>query len=210
MFFIFVATMDLPAAIAHAKDRMYWSYTLRETAFGGGALALAGAAWQQHSPKASRLMLALGRICVALALIFYGFEHFAFPKFAPGVPLEKVSPAWVPAPHLLAYAVGAVLLIAGIGMFFNWRTRLAAASVGTVMTLLTLFFYFPIFVRAWNTPRALDELNYVGDTLFFGGTVLLVGIAVSLCRQQVPELSEFPDIEPSLAVSLPSASSARR
>lgn len=206
MFLIFVATMDLPGAIAHASHRIYWSYTLRETAFAGGPLALAGAAWRRDSPRISNVLIAIGRTWVAVALIFYSIEHFAFPKFAPGVPLEKVSPDWVPIPAVLAYAVGAVLLIAGIAMLFNWKTKLAAASVGVVMTLLTLLFYFPIFVKALGTPLALDELNYVGDTLFFGGTVLLVGIAVSQSRQQVRELTKLPDVEPSLAISAPPAS----
>ena len=206
MFFIFVATMDLPGAIAHLKNRIYWSYALRETAFAAGPLALAGAAWQPHSPRISKLLIAIGRTCVAIVLIFYSIEHFAFPKFAPGVPLEKVSPDWLPIPEFWSYAVGAVLLVAGIAMLFNWKTPLAAASVGAVMTLLTLFFYFPIFVKALGTPEALDELNYVGDTLFFGGTVLLVGIAVRQSRAQVREQPTIPDLEPSLAISGPPAS----
>jgi uncharacterized membrane protein len=184
MFFIFVLSMDLPAVIAQSRDRFSWTLMLRETAFAGGALALAGAAWRD-SLKISKMLIAIGRICLAVPLIFYGIEHFAFPKFAPGVPLEKLSPNWLPIPELWAYAVGAVLLIAGIGMLFNWRTRIAAAAVGVVMTLLTLFLYFPLLVKAFGTPQALEELNYVGDTLFFGGTALLLGIAVTQSRQQV-------------------------
>jgi len=184
MFFIFVLSMDLPAVIAQSRDRFSWTYMLRETAFAGGALALAGAA-RRDSVQISKSLIAIGRICLAVPLIFYGIEHFAFPKFAPGVPLEKLSPNWLPIPEFWAYAVGAVLLIAGIGMLFNWRTRIAAAAVGVVMTLLTLFLYFPLLVKAFGTPQALDELNYVGDTLFFGGTALLLGIAMTQSRQQV-------------------------
>jgi uncharacterized membrane protein len=183
MFFIFVATMDLPGVIAQSKDRFSWTLMLRETAFAGGALALAGAA-RRDNVQISNALIAIGRICLAIALIFYGIEHFAYPKFAPGVPLEKLSPNWLPIPELWAYAVGAVLLIAGVGMLFNLRTRIAAASVGVVMTLLTLFLYFPLLVKAFGTPQALEELNYVGDTLFFGGTALLLGIAVTQSRQQ--------------------------
>jgi uncharacterized membrane protein len=183
MFFIFVLSMDLPAVIAQSKDRFSWTLMLRETAFAGGALALAGAA-RQDSVRISKALIAIGRICLAVPLIFYGIEHFAFPKFAPGVPLEKLSPNWLPIPELWAYAVGAVLLIAGVGMLVNWQTRIAAASVGVVMTLLTLFLYFPLLVKAFGTPQALEELNYVGDTLFFGGTALFLGIAVTQSRRQ--------------------------
>ena len=171
MFFIFVLSMDVFGVIDDAGERLSWTLMLRETAFGGGALALAGMARQ------SGVLIAIGRTCVAVPLIVYGVEHFAFPTFAPGVPLTKLSPDWVPVPQLWAYAVGAVLLVAGTAMLFNRRTRIAAASVGSVMTFLTLFLYFPLLVKAYGTPQALEELNYVGDTLLFGGTVLLVGIA---------------------------------
>lgn len=176
MFFIFVATMDLPEVAAHAKERLFWTLVLRESAFGGGALALAGWA-RRASVPASRAMFTIGRTLVGAAVTFYGVKHFIFPKTAPGVPLEKMTPDWVPMPNLLAYAVGAVLVAAGLAMLFNWRTRVAAGSVGLVMTLLTFFFYFPIFLKAIGTAQSLEELNYVGDTLLFGGTALFVGIA---------------------------------
>jgi len=184
MFFIFVLSMDVPGVVENAKERLSWTLMLRETAFAGGALSLAGWA-RQDNIRVSKALIAIGRICVAVPLIFYSVEHFVFPKFAPGVPLEKMTPNWVPIPEFWAYAVGAVLLVAGVGMLFNWRTRIAAASVGVVMTFLTLFLYFPIFVKALGTSEALEGLNYVGDTLFFGGTVLLIGIAASQSPQQV-------------------------
>jgi len=182
MFFIFVATMDIPGAMANPKNRIAWSLMFRETAFAGGALALAGAARLQESIRISNAMIAIGRTCVAVTLLFYSFEHFAFPKSAPGVPLPKMTPNWVPVPELWAYAVGVILLIAGAAMFFNRRTRTAAAVVGLVMTFLTIALYFPLYVKALGTAQGLEEFNYVADTLFFGGTVFLVGIAAIQTR----------------------------
>ena len=176
MFFIFVLSMDLPAVIETADERLPWTLMLREAAFGGGALALAGMA-RKDNVRMSRVLIAIGRTCVAVALIVYSIEHFAFPTFAPGVPLTKLTPDWVPVPQLWAYAVGVVLLASGTAMLFNRRTRTAAAAVGGVMLLLTLFLYFPLLVKAYGTPQALEEMNYVFDTLLFGGTALLVGIA---------------------------------
>lgn len=177
MFYIFVLSMDVPGVIDSPDQRLPWTLMLRETAFAGGALALAGSA--RHDARISGVMIAIGRTCVAIPLIVYGVEHFAFPAFAPGVPLKKLTPDWVPVRELWAIAVGAVLLVAGLAMLANRWTRLAAAAVGSVMTFLTLCLYFPLLVRAWGTPQALEEMNYVGDTLLFGGTVLLVGIATA-------------------------------
>ena len=42
--------------------------------------------------------VALPAAIVALTMIFYGAQHFLFPRFVPGVPLEKPMPAWMPAP----------------------------------------------------------------------------------------------------------------
>lgn len=183
MFFIFVATMDIPGVIANSKDRLSWTLMLRESAFAGGALALAGWA-RQENIRVSKAMIAIGRTCVAIALIVYSIEHFVFPKFAPGVPLPKMTPGWVPLPEVWAYAVGLVLLVAGVAMLFNSRTRTAAASVGLVMAFLTWFLYFPIYLKELGTPAALEGLNYVGDTLLFGGTVLFIGIAASQSRSR--------------------------
>ena len=57
------------------------------------------------------------------------------------------------------------------------RTRsIAAASAGTVLLLLTVFFYVPILVTEIQSPLAVEGVNYVGDTLLFAATALLAGL----------------------------------
>jgi hypothetical protein len=53
--------------------------------------------------------------------------------------------------------------------------RIAAASAGTVLLLLTAFFYIPILAMEIHTPLAVEGINYVGDTLLFAATALLAG-----------------------------------
>ena len=43
---------------------------------------------------------------MAIPLMFFGVEHFLHPKFAPGVPLAKLTPGWVPAPPVWGYLIG--------------------------------------------------------------------------------------------------------
>jgi uncharacterized membrane protein len=93
--------------------------------------------------------------------------------------LQKLTPAWVPAPTLLAYFVGAVLLAAGIGLMIPRMRRTAAASAGTVLVLLTFFFYVPILVMEIQTPLGVEGVNYVGDTLLFAATALLAGFPIA-------------------------------
>jgi uncharacterized membrane protein len=174
LFLIIVATIDLPNLPQHIHERLFWILTVRETAFAGGAMVLAGSLWPRGRSAGSTLIL-VGRSIVASTFIFYAIEHFLFPRFVPGVPLEKMTPDWVPAPTLLAYFVGITLLAAGVGLMIRRARRAAAAIAGTVLVLLTIFFYVPILITEIRTPLAVEGVNYVGDTLLFAATALLAG-----------------------------------
>ncbi len=171
-----VATLDVPAFPKGPHDRFFWILTVRELAFGSGALVLAGSLWRSSARAAGAAMMRVGRGIVAATMIFYGIEHFLFPRNVPGVPLELLTPAWMPAPRLIAYMVGMVLLAGGMGLFIPRRVRGSAAGAGVVLLLLTAFFYVPIFVVEMHGSQALEGLNYVGDTLLWAATVLLAGL----------------------------------
>jgi len=173
LFLIFVATIHVPNLLVHAHERLFWTLTTRETAFAGGAMVLAGSLWVRWG--AGIPLIVLGRLFVEWTFLFYAVEHFLFPLFVPGVPLEKMTPAWVPAPALLAYVVGATLFAAGVGLMFRRTRRVAAATAGSVLLLLTFFFYIPILITEIHSPLAVEGVNYVGDTLLFAATALLAG-----------------------------------
>lgn len=174
LFVIIVVTVDLPSLPLHVHERLFWTLTVRELAFASGAVVLAGSLWP-HESRAGIALVRLGRGVVAAVMIFYAIEHFLFPRLVPGVPLEKLTPAWVPAPTLLAYLVGISLLLGGIGLFIRPTIRIAAAGAGVVLLLLTAFFYVPILVVEFHSALAVEGINYVFDTLLFAGTVLLAG-----------------------------------
>jgi len=145
LFLIIVATIDLPGLPKQIHARMFWILTVRETAFAGGAMVLAGSLWPRGQ-SAGRTLMTMGRTIVAAVFVFYAIEHFLYPHHVPGVPLEKLTPGWVPVPVLLAWVVGAVLLAAGIGLMVPRARRMAAAGAGGMLLLLTVFFYVPILV----------------------------------------------------------------
>ena len=49
-FLIIVTTIDLPNLPKHAHERLFWTLTVRETAFAGGAMVLAGSQWPRGRP----------------------------------------------------------------------------------------------------------------------------------------------------------------
>jgi len=180
MFFLFVCMIYLPGALTHPTDRFAWTFALRDLSFSAGAWALAGLQCRASSPQQSRWMILFGRIVLAIAAIFFAVEHFLHPEFAPGVPLEKMTPSWVPFPSVWAYLAGAILLAAGIGLALNKKPRMAAASIGALMTALTLFLYLPILILAHGGPTTdiNEAINYVADTWLYAGAALLLASAL--------------------------------
>ena len=124
MIFLFVLMIHLPRVVANPKDRFAWAVMLRDLAFAAGAWTLAG------------FPITLTRLCVAIPLMFFGVEHFLHPEFAPGVPLEKLTPDWVPVRAFFGYFTGAVLLVAGAAILVNKQARAAATWLGMWITLL--------------------------------------------------------------------------
>jgi uncharacterized membrane protein len=178
MFFLFVCMIYLPSLLAHLKNRFAWTLALRDLSFAAGAWALAGLHSRSSSPRQAKWMTLFGRIVVAIAAIVFATQHFLHPEFAPGVPLQKLTPAWVPLGPLWGYLTGAILLVAGAAMLINKKARTAAASIGLLMAILTLLLYVPLLAMASQAPQILEGINYVADTLLFAGAALLVAGAL--------------------------------
>jgi hypothetical protein len=187
MFFLFVALLYLPSALRHPQGRFIWAYALRDLSFCAGAWALAGLHGQASAPGPSRALIRFGRLVFAVAALFYVVQHFLHPEYAPGVPLELKSPAWLPFPRVFGYAAGAILLVAGLHLAANRRPRTAAATIGALMTALTLGLYLPLLIgaRAGSVEAINEALNYVADTLLYGGSAL--ALAAALPRDALPE-----------------------
>jgi uncharacterized membrane protein len=177
MWLLFVAMLDIPGALAAPKDRFGWTLAIREMCFAGGGWALAGSAMRGRG--GSRL-ITVGRVLIAIAALFYGFEHFLQPLARPGVPLQKLMPEWIPGRLLIGYLTGAILLVAGAYMLLGKKTRMAATYLGTWIVLLVVFIYGPILIASLMDPSIatkIEGINYFADTLLFGGAILALASA---------------------------------
>jgi uncharacterized membrane protein YphA (DoxX/SURF4 family) len=187
MMFLFVAMLDIPGTLADPKNRFSWILTLREISFGSGGWILAGssilagsALHGQGLGQAGSKLITVGRVLIGITAIFYGVEHFLHPANVPGVPLEKLMPAWIPGHLLIAYLTGAILFLAGTNLLLGRKTRLAATYLGAWILLLVVFIYGPILIVSLADPSTavkVEGLNYFFDTLLFAGTILALASA---------------------------------
>jgi len=182
MMFLFVAMLDIPGSLASPRDRFGWTLTLRELSFGGGGWILAGSALrEQGRGQGGGKLIAVGRVLVAVAAIFFGFETFLHPLSRPGIPLEKMMPEWIPGRLLIGYLTGAILVVAGASILLAKKTtRMAATYLGTWLVLLVVFIYGPILISALADPSTdakIEGINYFFDTLLFAGTILALASA---------------------------------
>lgn len=178
MFFLFVCMLYIPLVLAHPESRFAWAIALRDLSFSAGAWALAGLCNRASLPQLSKWMVLFARFVLAIAAIFFAAMHFLHPGFAPGVPLEKVMPSWIPFPSVWGYLAGAILLAAGIGLALNKQARKAATAIGALMTVLTVFPYCLILVFARGASDINEALNYVADTWLYAGAALLLASAL--------------------------------
>lgn len=187
MMFLFVAMLYLPGGLRQlhlgvpwAKARFTWTIVFRESSFGGGGWLLAATAKDGWRGPVRTTLIAVGRILIALAALFFGVQHFLHPLGLPGVPLQKLMPEWVPARPLIDYVTGAALLAAGVSILLNKKARTVAAAVGGWILLTILTIYVPVMIGALANPDLgvkIEGINYFADTLFFAGVILAAASA---------------------------------
>jgi uncharacterized membrane protein len=176
MILLFVVLLHIPRVAAAPHDRISWAVALRDLSFSGAAFAFAGAQRKLQSTNTTSLLVTLARYVIAVTAIFFGVEHFLHPEFAPGVPLAKITPAWIPIRLFWGYLTGAVLIAAGACLLVNKKARLAATYLGLMILFITAAIYLPILI---SIPSDIGNgLNYFADTLMFSGAILLLADAL--------------------------------
>ena len=179
MFFCFVAMMDIPGAIAAPHNRFAWTLAARELAFSAGGILLAIASGtRERTPGENRI--ATGALyLIALISMFYGIEHFLHPECVPAVPLEKMTPLWIPFAHFWTVLTGIILVVGGGAMFARNISGQAAAALGAWVVLLVVSLYLAIMI----SKPDIEGLNYFADTLMFGGVLLVASRAYDVPRK---------------------------
>jgi uncharacterized membrane protein len=182
MMFSFVAMMDIPATVAQPHNRIFWTLALREASFGAGGWLLAAAAMDARRARFRKALFTVGRVVIGVGAIFYGVEHFLHPANVPGVPLEKMMPAWIPGSMVIGYVTGAILIVAGGCILIARKTRMAATYLGAWIALLVFTVYLAILIASFPVPSTdvrVEGVNYFTDTMLYAGTILALARAAA-------------------------------
>jgi uncharacterized membrane protein YphA (DoxX/SURF4 family) len=171
-FFLFVLLMDAPGFARRPENRFALALMFRELSFSGGALALAASLTEQ---RARKLPATMARYFIAVPMLFYSFEQFLHANYVPGVPLDRLTPAYVYGRAIWTYFAAVGYEVAGVLLLVGKKTRLAAVLAGATVLVVELAVYVPIAVVDRAT---IVGLNYLLDTLMFGGAVLLLAGAM--------------------------------
>lgn len=181
MLFFFVISLHIPRIIANPRDRFAWAVALRDLSFAGGAWALAGSQSEKSRSNGTSRMITIGRFVIAIAAIFFAVEHFLHPAALAGVPLEKLTPVWIPGRLIVGYLTGALLLGAGISLLLGKNTKTAATYLGAWVLLVVLLVYLPMVLAIPSSADGgakIEGLNYFFDTLLYSGAVLALATAL--------------------------------
>ncbi len=174
-FLSFVVLMDAPGW-AQDRNRFSLALALRELSFSGGALALAASLGDEHRGRATHRLATMARLFVAVPVLVFGFEQLRHGEYVPGVPLKRLTPAWIVGHAYWTYLAGAAYLVAGTLLLVGKKTRAAATWLGATVLLVELVVYLPIAVV--ERASLANGLNYAADTLMFAGAVLLLAGAM--------------------------------
>ncbi len=183
-FFLFVVLMDAPAWAQDPRDRFALAIMLRELSFSGGALALVASLADQERERGARVLATIGetaattiaRYFVAIPALFYSFEQFRHGNYVAGVPLDRITPAYILGHAIWTYVAAVAYAIVGFLLLIGKKTRAAAIWLGLTVLFVVLVVYVPIGVA--DRASLGNGLNYLGDTLMYCGAVLLLASAM--------------------------------
>ncbi|HWZ97071.1 MAG TPA: hypothetical protein VN025_04855 [Candidatus Dormibacteraeota bacterium] len=176
MLLCFEALMNIPGVVALPHSRIIWSLCVREFSFSWGALSLAAMHTQQWRMKGTHWLISVARNVLGIALVFFGVEHFLHPELLPGVPLEQLTPNFIPAHSLWGYLTGVVYVLAGICLLINKKARTAATWAGLFVLFAVIFFCVPYMLQYASDIG--KGLNVPADTLVLSGALLCLAASL--------------------------------
>lgn len=125
----------------------------------------------------------LGRYFFAISIAAFGIQYLLYGRFVGGLP---PVPPWTPGGAFLSYVVGAMLILAAVGITANWQARLSATLIGGIFLFCVVFLHTlhasAVIHDGVARTRALEPLSLAGAAFALAGTLPAVGALTSTDR----------------------------
>ena len=125
----------------------------------GENAVMIAAAWVLYAEFAKReafpagaIGLRVAHVLYGLALIAFGFSHFAYLNLT-----APLIPAWLPGHVFWAYLTGAIYLATGVALATGFLSRIGALLAAVQITLITLLVWGPGVVAGRFGPSNWQE-----------------------------------------------------
>lgn len=101
---------------------------------------------------AGKTGLRIAYMLYGLALIAFGFSHFAYLELT-----APLVPAWLPAPVFWAYLTGSIYVLTGILLLSGFAAKIGAALAAMQIALITLLVWGPMVLKGQLTAFNWQE-----------------------------------------------------
>ncbi|HEY4900215.1 MAG TPA: hypothetical protein VIH91_05275 [Terriglobales bacterium] len=125
-----------------------------------------------------------GRFLFAIAITAFGIQHFIYAITGAGL-----GPPWTPVNHLLAYAIGAGLIAAGVGMATGTQVRCAGILIAAVCVARALLCYAPKLAANIRDPGPWTSAF---EILAMGGASLVLAATFTTWRSHADRTGARP------------------
>jgi len=115
-------------------------------------------------------LLKVGRFCFSISIAFFGAQYLLYGRFEGGVPLV---PPWTLGAPVLAYVLGAALILSAVSIATLWNARYSAIALGTLLLLSFLFLHnlhaSSILHNGTDRTRAFEGLALAAIAFILAG-----------------------------------------
>jgi hypothetical protein len=163
-FYFIPYELTVSANYMHFGD---WENAAKELALCGGALVI------------TRKFFSWGVIIFCLTIISFGMNHFLYAKEA-----ADYIPSWIPNHMFWIYFCGVALLGSGIGVILNFKRRLMATLLGTMILIWVIILHIPYSIaasaagKAGEVSSAFLALAYCGIAYLIAGAEISVPVSI--------------------------------
>ena len=153
-----------------------WTNALKELAFAGGSLVMAGSWKNGHKPKDNRSpffsklerMIPVGRVFFSVMMIVFGIDHFIYTDF-----VASLVPAWIPGHVFWTYFAAIALIGSGIGIILKKTRRTVALLTGIMLLLWLILLHIPRAVADPHMDKG-NEVTSVFEALAYSGVAVVL------------------------------------